>query len=67
MEKYFAFRRAGDMVDHRFTDSVAVCKAVSLSQAKRKFSQMYDHVGDAEIIQITDNFNAYGISILTDY
>lgn len=55
------------MVDHRFTDSVAVCKAVSLSQAKRKFSQMYDHVGDAEIIQITDNFNAYGISVLTDY
>lgn len=65
---YYGFARAGAMEPpHKFVDDVAVCKAVSYSQAKKIFSRLYEDIRDDEIFKITGNFNSYGVMILTDY
>lgn len=58
------------MVDHKFTDDVALCKAINFSQAKKIFSRYYDNIKDDEI-QCLYNKKAKNASsdiiILTDY
>lgn len=66
-QAYYGFARANQMRDHKFTDDVAVCKAISLQQAKKKFSRLYSNIQDNEVFKITGNFNVYGVFILTDY
>lgn len=64
---YYCFARPNAMQDHKFTDDVAVCKAVSYGQAKKIFSRLYDDIQEGEIFKITGNFNSYGVMVLTDY
>ena len=64
---YYCFARPDTMRDHKFTDDVAVCKAISHDQAKKIFSRLYADIRDEEVFKITGNFNSYGIMILTDY
>lgn len=66
-QAYYGFARANAMRDHKFTDDVAVCKAISHAQAKKIFSRLYADIKDEEVFKITGNFNDYGIMILTDY
>ena len=64
---YYCFARPNAMKDHKFTDDVAVCKAISKQQAKKIFSRLYADIKDDEVFKVTGNFNDYGIMILTDY
>ena len=66
-QAYYCFARPDVMRDHKFTDDVAVCKAISHAQAKKIFSRLYSDIKDEEVFKITGNFNNYGIMILTDY
>lgn len=69
-KKYYAFSRPNQMVGHRFTDDVALCKATTFRQAKKIFSKYYADIKDDEIILISGVLNngVYGdVIILTDY
>ena len=69
-QDYYVFSRPNQMVGHRFTDDVAICKAISFQQAKKKFGKLYADVKDDEISIISGTFNdgTHGdVIILTDY
>ena len=68
--EYYAFARPCGMIDHRFTDDFAICKARSRGDARRIFEKAYADVKDSEIRKISgllsgkhgDNF-----TVLSDY
>ncbi len=68
--EYYVFTRPDAMVEHRFTDDFALCKARSRGDARRIFSKYYADVQDSEIRKISgllsgkhgDNF-----TVLSDY
>lgn len=66
---YYVFARPGAMIDHKFTDDVALCKAISHSQAKKIFSKYYRDVEDDEVRCLTSkrNESKSDIIVLTDY
>ena len=69
-KEYYVFARPNGMEGHRFTDDVAICKAVSLGDAKRIFSKYYADVKDNEVIKISGDpyFKANkDFLVLTDY
>jgi len=67
-KEYYVFRRANAISDHNFTDDVALVKAISKSQAIRKFGQYYADVQDSEVFKlIGSSTNTGGVMILTDY
>lgn len=66
-KEYFCFARPNAMKEHKFTDDVALCKAVSKSQAIKIFSRLYSDIKDDEVFIVKKGFNSYGIAILTDY
>jgi len=63
----YAFTRPDQMVDHKFTDDVAICEADSVEEAKIKFSGLYADVEDDEISVINFDLNSTGVVVLTDY
>lgn len=75
-KKLFVYARANAMVDHRFTDDIALCYACSLDEAVTIFSKMYDKDFIFSKIQAADyikkhtfeaRFNDNGICVCTDY
>lgn len=62
--KLFVYKKAGVMINHNFTDDVAIVYATSRADAYRKFSKVYD-LKIADISEVL--FNNDGIAILTDY
>ena len=66
---YYAFARPNAMIDHKFTDDVALCKAFSHSQAKKIFSRYYVDIQDDEVWCLTPKKHKHtsDIIILTDY
>jgi len=71
-KQYYAFTRPGAMVGHRYTDDVALCKAINFRQAKQIFSRYYADIKDEEIRCLTPTKNkkrfvVSDIIILTDY
>ena len=62
--KLFVYKKAGVMINHNFTDDVAIVYATSRADAYRKFSKTYD-LKIADISEVL--FNNDGIAILTDY
>ena len=60
----YIYAKADQMVNHRFTDDVAICFACSKRQALKKFKRLY---GEAELTDISRGIHYRGISILTDY
>lgn len=68
-KEYYVFARANQMTGHKFTDDVALCKAISHSQAKKIFSKYYRDVEDDEVRCLTSrrNESKSDIIILTDY
>lgn len=56
------------MQEHRFTDDVAICWAISKKRAIKKFKRLYDY--DDQIMNTSVSricFNKWQIAILTDY
>ena len=67
--EYYVYAKANQMVDHRFTDDVAICKAISKSQAIKKFSKYYADVKFDEVQKLIDKVHNIDtdVLILTDY
>lgn len=63
----YAFTRPGQMVDHNFTDDVAICEAKSHKEAKEKFSALYAEIKDEEVWKVKFPSWQSGVVILTDY
>ena len=74
-KEYYVFRRPNAMVGHKFTDDVAVCKAISKSQAIKQFSKYYADIQDDEVSRLRPRQYSSGchmidydtVTILTDY
>lgn len=74
-KEYYVFRRPGQMKGHNFTDDVAVCKAISKSQAIKQFSRYYADVKDNEVDRLRPRqycasallLDYDTVTILTDY
>ena len=61
------FAKAGQMVDHRFTDDVAIVFAVTKSGAIRKFQSLYLRIEEKEVQPISLKEILKRPEILTDY
>ena len=58
----------GAMVDHRFTDDVALCFALTKKRAIKKFERLYKiDLMDIKTRVFRPGFNWLGVAILTDY
>ena len=66
-KEYYVFARPNSMVGHKFTDDVALCKAVSKSQAIKIFSKYYANVNGDEVFRLTTKDYKPEVMILTDY
>lgn len=66
---YYAFVRPNAMIGHKFTDDVALCKAISHNQAKKIFSRYYADIRDDEVWCLTPKKRKHtsDVMILTDY
>ena len=62
--RMFAFARANQMLEHKFTDDVALTRAWTRKGAIKKFNRYYSDVqkDEVEVVRV-----ASGIEILTDY
>ena len=63
----YYFAKAGQMVDHRFTDDVAIVFAVKKDGAIRKFQSLYLRVEEKEAQPISLKKILKRPEILTDY
>lgn len=61
------FAKAGQMVDHRFTDDVAIVFAATKDGAIRKFQSLYLRVEEKEVQSISLKKILKRPEILTDY
>ena len=61
----YCFAKADQMKNHRFTDDVAICRAISKRRAIEKFSKYYTDVSEEEVFKV---FLVRGrVKVLTDY
>lgn len=63
----WCFAKAGQMVDHRFTDDVAIVFAITKDGAIRKFQNLYLRVEEKEVQSISLRKILKRPEILTDY
>jgi hypothetical protein len=63
----WAFARADQMKEHRFTDDVAIALAFSKQRAIKKFSRYYMDVQPGEVTNVTIRLLKRFPVILTDY
>lgn len=61
----YCFARPDQMIGHKFTDDVAICKAISKKRAIKKFSKLYKDVSEKEVFRVAFGKNLP--TILTDY
>ena len=68
-KEYYVFARPNAMSGHKFTDDVAICKAISKLQAIKKFNKYYADVKFDEVQKLIDKVPNIDIDvlILTDY
>lgn len=62
--RMFAFTRANQMLEHKFTDDVALTRAWTRKGAIKKFNRYYSDVRKDEV-KVVRVIN--GVEILTDY
>lgn len=62
--RVFAFTRANQMLEHKFTDDVALTRAWTRKGAIKKFNRYYSDVqrDEVETVRVIS-----GVKILTDY
>lgn len=64
MKKLWVYSKPNAMVEHRYSDDVALVRASSAEEALNKFKKLYNvNMEDIHLVV----FNDYGIAILTDY
>ena len=63
----YYFSRPNQMINHRFTDDVAVCFALTKKKAIKKFSLYYANVKSSEVKRLNLFSSCSSICILTDY
>ena len=62
--KLWVYSKPNQMINHEYTDDVAITWAANKEEALTKFKQYYlCNIEDIEEVV----FNAHGVSILTDY
>jgi hypothetical protein len=61
----YCFARADQMVTHRFTDDVAICRAISKKRAIEKFSKLYTDISEEEVFKVS--LVRGKVRVLTDY
>ena len=61
----YCFARPDQMIGHKFTDDVAICKAISKKRAIKKFSKLYKDISEKEVFRVAFGKNLP--TILTDY
>lgn len=62
--KMFVFARANQMLEHKFTDDVALTRAWTRKRAIKKFNRYYSDVrkDEVKVVRVVS-----GVEILTDY
>ena len=65
-EQIYCYAKPNAMVDHKFTDDVAICMASSTEEAIDKFKQLYDDITEKDVFPCAMN-NKWGVAILTSY
>lgn len=65
-KKLYCYAKANQMVDHRFTDDVAICWAKNKQEAFDKFKPLYGYATLNDIFEPRYIVNC-GVAILTDY
>ena len=60
----YCFAKADQMVEHRFTDDVAIVRAFTKKQAIEKFRVFYANVSKDDVFRVKLR---KGVYILTDY
>lgn len=61
----WVYAKADQMKDHKFTDDVCICYALTKKQAYKKFSELYAFINMDDIQRVY--FWNKGTAILTDY
>ena len=61
----FVYKKPKVMVDHNFTDDVAITYAATKKEAIEKFKEFYSDVNNENVSE--PYFNYGGVAILTDY
>lgn len=61
------FARADQMVEHNFTDDVAICFAWTKTQAMKYFQFLYGDVMGNEVIRVDYRYIIKRAYVLTDY
>ena len=64
-DKLWCYAFPNAMVNHKFTDDVAICYADNKDSAIKKFGSLYLNIDEKDVSEV--KFNYRGISILTDY
>ena len=71
--RLYCYSRPNTMIGHKYTDDVAICYAVDINEAMKKFEKYYsrellkDHVEEVKFIKECE-YEKYGeVAILTDY
>lgn len=62
----YRFGRADQMIDHNFSDDVAICLAWNKKQAMKKLSTMYSCIEPKEVYRVRWKYIIRGV-VLTDY
>ena len=60
----YCYAKANQMVEHRFTDDVALCRAVTKKRAIKKFKEYYTVVNKQDVFKVRLDKRVH---ILTDY
>ena len=66
--KLYCYAKPNQMVEHRFTDDVAICKADNKNHAVEIFRRIYT-ISDEDAEKYVKEvwFNNYKTAVLTDY
>jgi len=65
-DKLYCYAKPNQMVNHQFSDDVAICWAKNKQQALNKFHYLYKYCFLEDIFEIK-YIPSVGVAILTDY
>lgn len=63
----YYFARADQMEEHKYTDDVAVTRALTKRMAIKKFGILYEDVKPHEVGRVKPSRYHAGVQVLTDY
>ena len=63
--KLFVYAKPNQMVNHKFSDDVAITYAENKAEAITKFSTLYSFIAEEDVNEVC--YNSKGVAILTSY